>query len=320
MSLPPSAAECTEVLKKLSIADLQILSRVARANRDLVREELRVRHIRVLQPFFPHSTTFLHAMDLHNGVVTGSTALAYLLGERDWKPRDLDVAVSYDGFQGLKQHLVAVEGYEIDALAEVRRRVARNKAKLSRRAAWLHLIVGEPNHPYDVTINSGIADVVTLRKDDKSIDLIRNASQCPTFVISRFWSTLQMNWFSATGFCTAYPSLTFKGVGVLNPAAVGDVTSPIPTIRAVIDKYKARGFTFHSSFEAYNPLLCVQGHDNALCPKVNRSFEDKFSMGGTFGTIDTPGRIDVRNKPTVGRTLCPYLALYHGSAGDENGI
>ncbi|KAF7796806.1 hypothetical protein EIP86_007990 [Pleurotus ostreatoroseus] len=228
------------------------------------------------------------------------------------------VAVSYSGYDALKHHLIHVEGYDIDPIAEVRRRIMRNRAELARRSAWLDLIVGEPARPYTFNVNSGIADMVTLRKGRKSIDLIRNASESPTFLVSRFWSTLQMNWFSATGFSCAYPSLTFKYAGLLSPGAVGDPTAHTPSVDPLIEKYERRGFKIHRTWEGYNVDGCGDNHLHELCPAIDRSFDDRYTLAGTFGTGTTPGRIGVRNKPTIGEWRVGWqLGGTHGGRNAE---
>ena len=50
-------------------------------------------------------------------------------------------------------------------------------------------------------IDTGICRVTTLYRGVRRVDVIRNRSASPTFALTRFWSTAQMNFISSRGEC-----------------------------------------------------------------------------------------------------------------------
>ncbi|KAJ3551453.1 hypothetical protein NM688_g4693 [Phlebia brevispora] len=141
-------------------------------------------------------------------------------------------------------------------------------------------------------VETGIVEVATMRKGDRKIDVIRNQSASAVFAITRFWSTLQMNFISANGFCCAYPSPTSQRVGIINPLALTLEGQPRSFIGPLVRKYSQRGYAFHNHWHMYIGHGCRDNHTHILCPMKRRSFEDQFAFYGEFGTATQMPRFD----------------------------
>ncbi|KAJ3525165.1 hypothetical protein NM688_g8447 [Phlebia brevispora] len=129
----------------------------------------------------------------------------------------------------------------------------------------------------------GIAGVATFKKDRKKIDVVRSASQSALFPLTHFWSTLQMNWVSASRFCCPYPDLTFEKRGVLNGLVSDSHGRLYDFVLPLLFKYRARGFRIGARWETFSGGQCAGSHNHVLCPALYRSFHDAYCLGGSFG-------------------------------------
>lgn len=133
-------------------------------------------------------------------------------------------------------------------------------------------------------IESGIVQVTKLFKDGVKIDLIQVKGSSSLFALTRFWSTLQMNYLTAHGFCCAYPALTLKNVGVMAPVILNLNPLRQKFIETLKHKYERRGYTF------LNAMTEGDGcdHTSAVCPRARRSFQDGHCYTLVFGTNNEP--------------------------------
>lgn len=289
------------VLTKLSLVDLNLWAQSTRGNYLLVRNELRGRHRRMLQSFVPNPDALLQQLRLHEGIISGSFALNYFEGNNSWAAADLDVYIPHDAWLSMCTYMVDVEGYATDP--EVELRIARVQARIKeKQSQMLHVVpTNDTVHSEDDTddeddeddidwiysplfVETGISAVRRLFKRGQKVDIIQVKSTCASFALTRFWSTLQMNYLTPDGFCCAYPEYTLNGMGVLNPLAVNRHGIARSTVRHLIDKYIARGY-------AFVPRALADGqscaHDTIGCPLLRRGFDDAYCYSMWFDTTDT---------------------------------
>ena len=93
---------------------------------------------------------------------------------------------------------------------------------------------------------TGVHTVTTLKRGEATIDVVEAMSPSPIFALTHFWSTLQMNLLTAKGFCSLYPSLTFRGIGVLTPVLQYATSLPKHHTAHLVQKYQGRGYRFVS--------------------------------------------------------------------------
>ncbi|KAJ3559978.1 hypothetical protein NM688_g10 [Phlebia brevispora] len=291
-------------VKNLSMFELARIARTQRDLRGLVNEELRVRHHRMLSHFMEDPDAFMAALKRIEAVLSGSFVGRYLQGEYDHARSDLDIYVPYQGFDAMKTYLTIFEGY-IEDVKEAFRRRSRARAVQVRLniAARLVLdhegdVLDEPDPDFDEPpytrspVDAGITEVATLRKGDRKIDVVRNQSTSALYAITRFWSTLQMNYIGAHGFCCAYPSLTSQRVGIINPLVMTSEGVPRRYILPLIEKYSQRGYAFHDHWYMHIGHGCRDNHLHVLCPTKRHSFEDQYAFYGAFGSATRSSRFD----------------------------
>lgn len=180
-----------QTLPNLNVRQLEITARRSDLLRDAVTTEMRARFIRILMRFFENPTRFIEVLDQHASVVSGSTALNFLEGRSDWEANDLDVYTPFDQFDAVRHYLLHVEGFR-EAWVETRTEQPRVAG-----AARLGML-GRADYDRSL-VETGILRVASLRKGDWKVDVIQSRSQSALYAISRFWSTLQMNFISARG-------------------------------------------------------------------------------------------------------------------------
>ncbi|KAH9846472.1 hypothetical protein C2E23DRAFT_696829, partial [Lenzites betulinus] len=152
-------------------------------------------------------------------IISGSTALYVLDRDRatGWEPSDLDLyAPSHHGTR-ISRYLSQCEGYVYQGTAE--HLYASDSAGFVRVTRWQN-------------------------RHGMRIDLIHSQTQSALFPLPFFWSTHLMNYLTADSFCIAYPALTLRGRGLLNPVALSDSRFPTHRTLNVMTKYQLRGYDF----------------------------------------------------------------------------
>lgn len=316
------------VLAKLSLVDLTRWAQSSQANYMLVRLELRSRHRRMLRNFVPDPNTLLENLRTHEGIISGSFALNYFEGDNDWTAADLDIYLPHNRWASMCTYLEQEESYATDS--EIEERVARLQRKLEEKQAGLLGVVPTNNavHSDDDTddedddddvdwiytpllVDTGICAVRRLFKDGLKIDVIQVKSACASFALTRFWSTLQMNYITPDGFCCAYPEYTLEKKGVLNPLAVNRHGFARSTIRHLVDKYVARGY-------AFVPRAWHEGedctHDNTGCAILRRGFDDVYCFTMRFDTARTPFKFA---EPILASKICKVGWRLGGKHGED---
>lgn len=91
------------------------------------------------------------------------------------------------------------------------------------------------------------------------------------------------------GFCCAYPRLTCRRIGVLNPAVFDAAGKPFDFVQPLIKKYEDRRFTILTQWLEHDTLGCLGCHEHALCPTRLRTFGDEFCLCGSFGDSPVSG-------------------------------
>ncbi|KAJ3557964.1 hypothetical protein NM688_g1190 [Phlebia brevispora] len=217
-------------LSTLNVYQLQVLANRSAHDLRKVQKELRVRRRRMLSRFFTDPGRFNATLERHSSVISGSFALNFLEGEGGWQANDLDVYVPFEEFQSVRNYLVNAEGYQEDQ-EETQRRHTRAEAAVMQHALAAHVVRDAEEAQLLPPVETGICQVASIYRDGKKIDVVQSRSSSALYAIAHFWSTLQMNFLSARGFSCAYPSLTFRRIGVINPLVQTSELMP----RAYID-------------------------------------------------------------------------------------
>lgn len=119
LAMPLDADSLAVVLQQLSLPELHKMAMSSPQNYALVREELRVRHRRMLERFFDNVDGILRLLDERCSVISGSFALNYWTGEKGWSAADVDIYVPFGWFEVVQDYIIKTEGYRRDPEDEI---------------------------------------------------------------------------------------------------------------------------------------------------------------------------------------------------------
>ena len=207
--------------------------------------ELNRSYSKVLDPFTDNAGTFRAILRATGAVISGSTALWYLLRMPDaWTPRDMDIVTPYDTFNDMFDYLMSLPAAVlIDEQAD------------------------------DYRLLPGYYGRFRVRTSGGYIDIRQSRSNTPFTVITGYWSTHVMNALTADAFWSAYPSLTLQGIGVYNHTPEGG------TYTAAVERHRQRGFKISTGPELEHPIAIEVNCDNYVaCPRRDRYWGDQFTL------------------------------------------
>lgn len=258
-------------------------------------------------------------------VISGSTALSFVIRDTHWQPGDFDIYAPFGTGWALVEWLVRNEGYHIvsdGAQSFVRRPPPIQipaahfdwlteldvddilSIQLQKRQRFLSKYGSAEAYIYRVYKLSRSSSKSSLLNSfpDSSIDVIESSRASFLPPITKFHSTLVMNYISADSVVVLYPSLTFRRKGVLQyregssiedyeQSTIQHFTSTTPTPGATakrkkgdyVEKYTARGFALYSrTAELQRPC-------GAACPALIREMGgelDELVLEVNFGAAD----------------------------------
>ncbi|KAI9069509.1 hypothetical protein FKP32DRAFT_1559579, partial [Trametes sanguinea] len=205
-------------------------------------------------------------------VIGGSAALRYLNPSAPL-PVDYDLYVSSQRVQQVLRYLLETEEYVI--------------------ASDVHLrddFVHRPKSGVDFwAYTAGASRIIRLRRSDINIDIIvsgvRCDLDCPTVPIACSWTSLLMNYVCYNGFVCAYPTLTMRGLGLIQWDRVLHPSFPQGTDPLPLNTYMRRGFEFCQYAHEWD--LDKKGRirkcrSSWVCPVRERSFGDRGSLSLFF--------------------------------------
>lgn len=320
MSLPAHGyGHPTPVIRPCSLLALQVFRLVFDeiASKLPLREAVALSHVHysIADKLAPHlqksfntlltsriSTTnippFVELLRDTRAVISGSTSLQFILRDEHWKPGDFDLYAPFGTGFALVDFLNRNEGYDVESDGSRSFMFHPHAIPISRFSFdWLSDVdflddVGatkrrKPKSEYDST-DALIYRVYKLVRgtfpSQSSIDVIESTS--PSFLppITKFHSTLVMNYITPNRVVVLYPELTFARKGVLQfrdestldsyepdhiPLTDAIPTAEPPKKQDYVEKYKARGF------KLYARPAELRRHCGAACPSLVREVTDR---------------------------------------------
>ena len=254
-----------DVLAHSNLRDIVSFARSSECNATLARLYLQQRLKNIVKPFFDKPEPFMEMLRTCKTVISGSTALHYLLGtSTPWSPTDLDLYTPHSHMHQLIT-LMNNQGYHV-----------------------VHQ--GRINN--SLYMYSKISTVVSLSNGDRDIDVIvckMFASLPPVF---QFHSTAVMNFISPDRIFCAYPALTFRGLSMINPGPLYMGRRGRNTFNA-LQKYEDRGFRY---------IECAEAHQFKFsCKNLPRTLTDGHGMWVDFKTLP---RVSVFSADVFARYGC----------------
>ncbi|GLB39544.1 hypothetical protein LshimejAT787_0700540 [Lyophyllum shimeji] len=330
---PPPPATSVDVLVVLFdtiAAYIPLLDLVAfsRAHRRLMNELfIHLRHL------FDELLTSRISRDNVNGfralllktraAISGSTALHFVLREKHWDPGDFDLYAPFGTGYTIVHWLITNEGYKIvsdgsksftfhphtvpvpadgtcDWLTDLGHAPAAHR---TRRGSKTH---------YEWN-DSDIYRVYKLcSTKDTFIDVIESSK--PSFLapITKFHSTVVMNYLTPDEIVVLYPDLTFRREGILQYRDANTVESyddpnqqQAPETgrkQDYLKKYKSRGFTLYS-----RPADLLRSC-GAACPALRRTAVDEWTFRLKIAPDPGSSSNSIRLPPISATTASPDIS------------
>ncbi len=258
-------------------------------------------------------TLFNAVLRRHEALISGSTALHFLMPTDAWVPNDLDVYVSDTNFPALLCDLTDPNGLNFVSY----RRPTTPTSPTSRpepvendnacKAPLVPYNDGHPDEPdpdHDehrssdsdsgtgyasddsgngsisplppVAVAKGIRDVRTLyTPSGRRVDVIRSPSTSPITPLRFFWSTAVINFITPDAYVCGFPHATLSRLGVLKQGALRRRD------KAAIAKYEQRGYSFlgqewREMADTWDYLFF--GQRNALVVDFRLYFQDNMAV------------------------------------------
>ncbi|KAI0067108.1 hypothetical protein BV25DRAFT_1783243, partial [Artomyces pyxidatus] len=250
-----------------TLQDLCLLRSSAKRLRRVVDYYLRMSWQSTLRQYVNNALEFRSLLRDNRAVVSGSTVLEFVLRGNDspvnWHSTDLDIYCPLTTAASIVDYLIEKESF----------RIVQDYSERDR--------TDDVEHEYD---NGAIGSVTTMASPTgRKVDIIASTRNSALLPITYFWGTIVANYITADSICLAYPRLTLKGIGAVNP-----VRMPAPRVAACIEKYAARGFTLvdfgvgpaRVRHTVYNPTPLH-------CPHTLRTFDDPGCLRIHFNTPGT---------------------------------
>ena len=248
-----------EILESLlDFCDLPTIVTFSHASQrfaEIGRWYLRLRLHSLSSRFFVSGEELSFILGACDSVVSGSTALHIMLpkASTSWSPSDLDVYIPLRRKFQLTR-LLEKNGYHIE---------------------------NEGNNIHSTYSSSDIFSVMTFANKHNKIDVVISTSLCAVSPIFDFHSTVIMNFISADSIFSAYPSLTFQGLTMINGTQLYN-GSLCAVGMAALKKYKERSFKF---------ITCPAAHRYAFaCKSDNRSLTDGGCLWVDVNCVPRAGR------------------------------
>lgn len=291
------------VLDFLNLRDVLSFGNSSRSNKFYVRNYLKRRRYGMLGGLLNDTSAFLQVMRLTGAVISGSWALAFIMGLGDgenWLPKDLDLYVA--GGQACKillGHLMECHDYDLlggyytDDIQGIAVPLQPPLLYTFSQGAIKCVFRLERQR-----FNESTGEVVV-----QYIDVIQSKTDQALDPILGFDQTCVMNWISATGIFCAYPSLTFRN------KAIDQAHSNDPKARERRIKYMKRGFRLQLDTADFGDgIPCKEG-----CLSIRRNTMDTGTLRFYFDGRSPYSYITpVEWNLTIGRTqkqcrnlLCP---------------
>ncbi|KAK7675916.1 hypothetical protein QCA50_021149 [Cerrena zonata] len=212
--------------------------------RPFVETELMLSFLKALSKITDRPVAFRDMMRLTKAIITGSTALHYILRRPSaWQPADTDVIVPRQSFETALTFIMQLPDANVQFDSDV-----------------------EPNHVYP-RLGQGYKRLVKVTTRYGVIDVMQSSSQSPFNPLPNFWGTHVMNALTADSFICPYPKLTYHRTALVR------FRRQHPNASAMTHKYKARGFVLYASNRHLSDLTVSCAHFSA-CASRDRYFGD----------------------------------------------
>ena len=222
-----------EILRHCNLHEQMRIAATHSINRATVKKYIDHRLELLGSRFFDDGNTLLEILRMCDAVISGDIALQIFLPETRaaWYPADLHVYVP-TGYHNYMHRLLRGQGYDMF------------EEHLHKNCPQSHSTVGR---------------TAMYNKDKRIIKLTVSTTAAPFSPIFELENTAVMNLISYDRFYCAYPTLTFRGLAMINNGPLYTGAFSMRTMQALL-KYRARGFVYigcHNNSGISAPCVCI---------------------------------------------------------------
>ncbi len=223
---------------------------------------LRLRYVRLVQPFFADVEAFDVVLRKYCAVISGSVAVQYFLTNEFWASGDMDIYVPDNAFA------VVLDCFLTDERLGCR--VAHRDGVVDGRRDRMSGLV-------DAGMRYSVKEVVRLTtRTGLGVDLVRSRTPSSVTPLLEFWSTLVRNFVSPDVCVCVYPRATFRRQAVLKPPPF------LPGDHRAIAKYASRGFSL--LYEAFQAVACSR-LEHFCGPDAVVLFTNPLDCGSSYSRL-----------------------------------
>ncbi|RDX52568.1 hypothetical protein OH76DRAFT_1345253 [Lentinus brumalis] len=228
---------------------------------ELATDEFKRSLLSLARRFIPRPEQLLAALDHTSGFIGGSVAVLFLLRDRSFIPRSLDVFIPRDAWWRFEAHLLHAQN-------------------ASRVGMVLPTADGDEEDNDDILQQRGLVRIAVFRTHLGIVRLFRSVAPDALVPIARSWGTHLVAYVGPGHFGHGYATLFFQRRAVL-----GDLLrDEAERVRA----YQRRGFDIRLSPTQWSDLrLQGCGEESWICPTQPRSFDDDGALSVRMRPLQT---------------------------------
>ncbi|RDB17110.1 hypothetical protein Hypma_001906 [Hypsizygus marmoreus] len=261
--------------------------------------------------------------------ISGSTALHFILRDKHWRPGDFDLYAPFGTGYSLVRWLMLNEQYRIvsDGSRSFIFHPQTIRIPVGYACDWLtdlrpDVPAPSPSRSRNQKDDYGSSEahiyrvykLASSRQPSTFIDVVESSK--PSFLppITKFHSTLVMNYLTPDSLVMFYPALTFRREGILQYRDANTMesyddpnhqaTASPGTKQDYVEKYKARGFTlFSRPGDLFRPC-------GAACPALIRKAStevDQWTLKLDFASKPSPSVINTIPGPGSNQDAPPSV-------------
>lgn len=293
-----------------SLPSVLMMGATSNVHRTVTQSHIVRRSRSVVRPYVSQPDRMFILLDWTASIISGSIALQFMLGtDMSWVPSDLDIYTPNERSRDILETFLRLEGFSSPPPPCISADVSVDG--IDQEIDPDGEDGGDDDQVQGQTDPTGIhyagqearsiVDVTRMSKGSLSVDLIVSAGRTALIPVLHFHSTVVMNYLSGSGFFSAYPVITDRGMSLINPLSFYPRAAVPPKVLSCLVKYATRGFSVFSSpsqweahpdpfasdtvNKAYSPHVCGL---SGVCPHTIRTTTDKHGLFVAFPAQDIP--------------------------------
>ncbi|KZP32486.1 hypothetical protein FIBSPDRAFT_944041 [Athelia psychrophila] len=278
-----------------SLPSVLMMGATSNVHRTVTQSHIVRRSRSVVRPYVSQPDRMFILLDWTASIISGSIALQFMLGtDMSWVPSDLDIYTPNERSRDILETFLRLEGFSSPPPPCISADVSVDG--IDQEIDPDGEDGGDDDQVQGQTDPTGIhyagqearsiVDVTRMSKGSLSVDLIVSAGRTALIPVLHFHSTVVMNYLSGSGFFSAYPVITDRGMSLINPLSFYPRAAVPPKVLSCLVKYATRGFSVFSS-----PSQWEAHPDPFASDTVNKAYSP-HNLKYAGETVEFPRSVD----------------------------